>query len=510
MKSRPNIVLILAEDLDFEGINCCNQNLTGYSGLVNARNKHAYENYEITSRLLTPTIDFLASNGVLFNNYYCTSAICTPSRYTVLTGRYAQRSSQHALEFNDGPSTVWFNSPIYPQDTLLPKSLKQSGYTTGFFGKWHNFPDDIQEELNKRYYSFPKDSSWDNPIAQKGVTEGYEYAVSYLKNNDFGFDVVDRVYFNNPEPFIPQCISSHNIDWIIEGADKYIRDQKDSENPFFAYIALTVPHSRYSKDRFNGLNELSSAGGMLDERPSILPTKEKIKKRIKAAGMDESACEGLWVDEAVKAIMKAVNQIGKAENTCFIFTTDHPTAGKGSCHLGRIPLIMYWPEHIEGGDVCSSLLSQTDLAPTLLDIAKCTAPEDMKIDGSSFLSMINTPDTSIRDSVYIEVVNSRAVVCGKYKYIANRFPNRKEREDEYLGLAGWLAGYEVGAKNVKWSADKIFPNYFDTDQLYDIEIDPLEQHNLISDPKLKDIVATMRKNLTYELSKFPHRFGEFT
>lgn len=507
---RPNIVLFLAEDLDFEGLNCYNQNLTGYTGLIREGNSYASKHQTPTGRLLTPTIDSLAGDGLLFTNYYCTSPICTPARYTVMTGRYPERSPEHTEKFGDGPSTVWFNSPVCPGESLLPKALKTVGYHTGIFGKWHNFPEPARDELDRLYHSFPEGASWDDPHVQKSIADGYQYAVNYLKNNDYGWDVVDRIYYENPEPYLPEVLSSHNIDWVIEGADSYIRSQAGQKDPFFAYIAVSIPHSRYSGQRFRESNPLSSPAGLLEHAPTVLPSREKIRRRIEAAGMEESACEGLWLDEAVKAVIKAVNAIGAAEDTCIIFTTDHPTAGKGSCHLGRIPLIIHWPHHIEGGEIRTQLLAETDLAPTILDLAGCPCPPEMKLDGQSFSSAASSCSTQLRQNVLIENVNSRAIVSGNYKYIANRLPGRATDEKELCGLVGWLA-YQIGTRRTMWwNLDQIFPSYFDADELYNLESDPLEQHNLISDPKEQENARRLRRELAEELRKLPHPFGEFS
>ena len=168
----PNIVLFLAEDLDFEGLNCYNAEATGYTGLIRAQNPFAAATQKPSGRLLTPTIDSLAGDGVMFDNYYCTSPICTPARYTVMTGRLPERSKEHRELFGNGPSTVWFNSAIYPEETLLPKMLKTAGYQTAVFGKWHNFPLPVRNELHRRYHSFPPEATWEDPDARKGVQEG--------------------------------------------------------------------------------------------------------------------------------------------------------------------------------------------------------------------------------------------------------------------------------------------------------------------------------------------------
>ena len=127
---RPNIVLFLAEDLDYEGLNCYDAAATGYTGLIHAGNSYAGETEVPTQGMLTPTIDTMAGNGAMFESYYCASPICTPARYSVLTGRFPERSPELIQEAGGKPATIWFNTPIMPGETLLPKQLKQSGYHT--------------------------------------------------------------------------------------------------------------------------------------------------------------------------------------------------------------------------------------------------------------------------------------------------------------------------------------------------------------------------------------------
>ena len=89
--TRPNIVLFVAEDLDYEGLNCYDAAQTGYTGVIQAGNPNLPDEY-VVDGMLTPTIDQLAESGFRSTNYYCVSAICTPSRYAILTGRYPERN----------------------------------------------------------------------------------------------------------------------------------------------------------------------------------------------------------------------------------------------------------------------------------------------------------------------------------------------------------------------------------------------------------------------------------
>ena len=524
---RPNIVLFLAEDLDYEGLNCYDAVATGYTGLIHAGNSYAGETEVPTQEMLTPTIDTMAGNGAMFESYYCASPICTPARYSVLTGRFPERSPELIQEAGGKPATIWFNTPIMPGETLLPKQLKQSGYHTAIFGKWHNYPTEVYNQIYDQYTSFPDTATWDDPEAQKAVRRGYQMAADYLRGETFGWDVAERIYYENPEIIYPYELSCQNIDWVVEGAVSFIREQREEEQPFFAYVAVSLPHSRYNGERFSNANLRSSPAGLLEDIPSVMSTREEIRARVKAAGLPDDACEGLWLDEAVKAIHKAVCEIGKEQETCFIFTTDHPTAGKGSCHLGRIPLIFYWPGTIEALPPQRQLLSEVDLTPTILEMAGCPLAPDTVLDGRSFWNLLRRQPFRERESVMMEVVNSRAIVKDGFKYIANRLPGRSIEEvnlflarelhsanrfshppmDEETAwkTVGWFAIPE--RDYMFWNLDRLFPDYFDKDQLYDLRSDPLEQHNLAEKPHYKAILKEMQEEMKRQLANMPNPFS---
>lgn len=103
---QPNIVLFLAEDLDYDGLNCYNAAATGYTGLVRAGNPYAVENEAPVTGMLTPTIDKMAREGAMFEQYYCASPLCTPARYSVLTGRFPERSPELVQESGGKPATI--------------------------------------------------------------------------------------------------------------------------------------------------------------------------------------------------------------------------------------------------------------------------------------------------------------------------------------------------------------------------------------------------------------------
>ena len=252
---------------------------------------------------------------------------------------------------------------------------------------------------------------------------------------------------------------------------------------------------------------------MLDKAPDVFKSRQEIIAAVQEAGLPDYAREGYWLDEGVRAVLEKLEEIGATDDTCFIFTTDHPTAGKETCNLGRIPLIVRWPGMIEPGFESDHLLAQTDLAPTILDIAGCLIPEDMRLDGRSFKGLLKGAALNAhRDKVLMEVVNSRGIVSGQWKYIANRLPEALKATVD-LPRAGWFgSNYYDNTRfrdAVSHQVDKLFPHYFDEDQLYDLEVDPCEQKNLAADPAYAAILTEMKEKLRVELDRLPHVFGEF-
>jgi arylsulfatase A-like enzyme len=253
---------------------------------------------------------------------------------------------------------------------------------------------------------------------------------------------------------------------------------------------------------------------MLDEAPEVFRSRAEIAAMVQAAGLPDYAREGLWLDEGVRAVIDKLDEIGAVEDTCFIFTTDHPTAGKETCHLGRIPLIVRWPGVVKPGTVSDALIAQTDLALTILDIAGCVPPADMQWDGQSFKSLLTGAGSfTPREQVLLEVVNSRAVVTDQWKYIANRLPEALEATAD-LRKTGWFGSNYYDNLRFREApshqVDQLFPGYFDPDQLYDVKLDPCEQNNLAEEPAYAAVLAEMQERLKTELGKLPHVFGELT
>jgi arylsulfatase A-like enzyme len=241
----------------------------------------------------------------------------------------------------------------------------------------------------------------------------------------------------------------------------------------------------------------------------VQPSRESVFERLAAAGIEAThrAAGALWTDDAFGTVMKHVEDMGLAENTIFVFSTDHGvgvTSGKFTCYQGgvRIPHAMKWSGHIEPGTTCDALLQNVDFLPTLLEAAGVPVPPSLNLDGQSRWQQFRGAGDD-REDLYFEFGNTRAVRTKRWKYIAFR-----PRPDE---IAKMKTGEVDRAYNMRGGlgADHsmhFYPRYFDVDQLYDLEADPDEKSNLADDPKHADTLRDMQARLRRYLDSFGHPF----
>jgi arylsulfatase A-like enzyme len=510
-RTRPNIVLIYADDLDADEVGCTSDSpaFPSYTrrkrlGLPSLR---PYDDH----RMLTPNIDSIARDGVSFTRLYVTSPLCTPSRYSLLTGRYASRSREFQRIYPPGgPSNIVFNTSLGPEETNLAKSLKDLGYTTGVVGKWHNF---LQSPLsNEVDAALRADSDINDPQVARRVRERYELALQTLRNG-YGWDFVDRVNIGNTERYYPESIRGQNLEWHLEGALNFLRQSAD--HPFFLYFPLPVPHGQYFDLR--RLNPLATNAGMLQRAPEVQPSRESIFKRLDAAGIkDPRNAMATWMDDTVGELLKALDTYNVAGNTIVLFISDNPSRGKNSLYEGaRVPGFIRWPGVIKPGAVIDSMCANLDLPATLIEAAGGRAPADMRQDGRSLVPLLSgkREPSDWRKQLLLEVHNTRAVVTRRHKYIANRAP---EQALARMQADAEKATAEGRARTVGWSGGSMhfnaqidFPAYFAPDQLYDLEHDLYEQRNLAEDKRHSGTLQDMRRRLREVLAPLPHTFGEF-
>ncbi len=481
---KPNIIVIFTDDQSNFQTGC-------YGGKVS-----------------TPNIDKLAESGVKFTRYYPCTSLCSPSRYSVLTGRYPSRCLSYQKEFStNDPVFIRWNTDIIKGENTIAHLMKEHGYVTGFTGKWHNWAKGMLP-----LWHVPDREDPENYTIKPIIEKNYQLIKNYVSKTS-GFDYVEAVYGTNFEWLpITQKLMYHNQHWITYHSLKFIEQNKDK--PFFLYMATTLPHYPRAIESLKA-DPRATPSGFKTEHLDCQPSYKNILKRAEETGITKERelndwVTMAWLDDGVGAVLKKLEEMNLRENTLIFFVSDHGSSGKMTCYQGPAPYILNWQGHIKGGKVSDELVSNVDVVPTILEA--CNIDEkNVKVDGMSLLPIINDPVSEQRNSLYLEVAYTRGVVTKDYKYIATRFPteiqkqitkaNRKKFNQEGLRL-------DQGNR-VRYRSDKKFPGYFDDDQLYDLHVDSLEQHNLVGDPAYEEILKKMKKELKTYCEDLPFTFGEF-
>jgi arylsulfatase A-like enzyme len=505
---QPNVIFFIADDMLPTHFNC----------LPQGRGKN-----------LTPNIDRLAGEGVVMLQQYCASPICTPSRYNVLTGTYASRAQnawfKSITRELGGQTKVEFNTHIIKDQITLPALLKKAGYSTGMVGKNHV----VEAHGLKRFKNF--DASARDPEIVSQLKANHDRVCQAMR--EIGFDYADRVYHNNPDFLGLHEVAVQNMEWITEGGINFLKQQ--GRAPFFLYFATTVPHGPTAEKRSWNADPLISPLGYLKKAPQGQPARSTIPKRLKKAGLpvNDSTANLLWLDDALGALMRTLEESGKLDNTVIFFYSDHGQMSKGTLYQGGIhnPCIIWRKGGFPVGSTSDALTHIVDFAPTILELAQ--ADTAAKFDGRSFLPILNGQEPDDERIMYFELGYARAVRKGTFKYLALRYPEEVENmtsEERQAALAEWNAERRrkhlrivtedstqpfshltaiPGGGDAERVSTGAYPGYFDRDQLYDLSRDPREQVNLACHPAYAEKLEEMKTILADHVRDLPGSFGEF-
>jgi arylsulfatase A-like enzyme len=511
---KPNIIFFIADDMERDMFNC----------LPEGKDSN-----------LSPNLDKLVDEGIVMINQHVSSSVCTPSRFSCLTGTYASRATcKEFTDFTkkmDGQTVVQWNTYITPEDMTIGKLMKKLGYTTGFYGKNHAVEAPGWKKL-------PLDTDPTAPEAVKVLKHNAEIIRRELKKA--GFDYAGANYQDNPSYLGPEKLRVQNLDWITDESLKFLEEVKDK--PFFLYYATTVPHGpSNAKQSWNGDRRVT-AEDILDTPPTCLPPKETIPERIYASGLvkkgekiPDRLGNVLWIDDALGALIRKLKEQGKLDNTIIFFFSDHGQYAKGSIYEGGVsaPSIVWQKGGFKAGHLSKALVSNIDFAPTIFDMAGGNPDTVRTFDGKSFMPILNGEKDEIHNSLYFEMGFSRGVLKDSFKYIALRYPKfamewdlkkRKKILDKWnnFRIANKLRYHYTdpslpfshlmlipGGGDAEFPSTKRYKHYYETDQLYDLRNDPHEQNNLFGDPEYADKVKELQEELVKYLNTLPGRFGEF-
>jgi arylsulfatase A-like enzyme len=505
---RPNIIFFIGDDI--------------YADMLNFMPEGKGKN-------LTPNLDRLAREGTVMRNQYCTSPVCTPSRYNCLTGKFASRAQNQIFvektKEEEGQTVIQWNSFIASGEKLLPKYLKEGGYHTGWVGKNH-----VVEVTDLKKFA----NYWDDPQKPENVAKlehNYQRNCAAIRN--VGFDYAEGIYFDNPHFIGLGKLAVQNMDWIAQAGVGFIdRYHKD---PFFLYFATTIPHGPTEAEDSWQADPRITARGYLAKAPTVLPARETLPKRVKEAGVSGRNAElNLWMDDALGALLDRLEKYKLMDNTIIFFFNDQGMKAKGHLYQGGVytPSLVWRSKGFNCGSESDALVENIDFAPTILDFAGIQPPKDAAFDGVSFKPVLDGKTNQVHDSLFFELGYARGVVKGNYKYIAVRYPEyaqqmslekRKQILDDYNGPrrikkmnivntdpAAPFSHFSTvpGGEAAEHESYGVQPGYFDADQLYDLAADPKEAVNLAAKPELAAKLQELKSELKTYLNKLPGTFAE--
>lgn len=466
--SRPNIVFIMSDDHAVSAIS-------------------AYKDW-LSELAPTPNIDRIAENGMLMTRTFNTNSICGPSRASILTGKYS-----HVNGFFKNEKGGDFDG----SQMTFPKVFQQAGYETAVIGKWHLGTNPTGFDYSKVMINWGGQGTYFNPV--------------FLEN---GRDtIVER--------------KRHSTAQVAHDALKWLDKERDKEKPFMLMYQFKAPHrpwepaeefqplftdedfphpSNFNDDyqgRIAARQQWMEIENHMNRRDLKIPPPAGLNKRelndyysygnqgqfwtpsdtLEGAGLknwkyqtyikDYLRCVA-GVDKAVGQMLDYLQDSGLAENTIVIYTSDQ------GFYLGehgwfdkrwmyeesfRMPFMISYPKRIEPGTVNSNLLLNIDFAPTMLELAGISIPEDMQ--GTSFVSQLDMDPKDVRDAVY-------------YHYY--EYPKWHKVQPHY---------------GIRTNRFKLIHFYYSMDEweLYDLDKDPNEMNNLYNNPKYKKLIKQLKKKL---------------
>lgn len=412
-KLKPNIVYILADDLGYGDLSCYGQ-----------------------QKFQTPNIDRLASQGMLFTQHYAGCTVCAPSRSSLMTG---QDTGHTPIRGNKGWKPEG-QQPLPAEAYTLPEMLKEQGYVTGAFGKWGLGFIETEGDPNKQgidiFYGYNCQSL------------AHNYYPGHLWSNHEKIELKDNVD-DKFETYAP--------DLIHQKALEFLEENKDTN--FFMFYPTTIPHAELLLPK-EKLAEFR--GKYLPENVYEGATSGDNRFREGAYGYQPEshaafAAMVTLLDQQVGEIMAKLEELGLAENTLVVFTSDNgphveggadpdyfnsngPLKGyKRDLYEGgiRVPMIAVWPEHIQAGGQTDHVSAFWDFMPTCADLLNIPPPEN--IQGISFLpTLLGKEIQKSHNYLYWEFheKNGRqAIRKASWKYVSYNVLNEEEQTVELYDLA---------------------------------------------------------------------------
>jgi arylsulfatase A len=463
---RPNIVLILADDLGYGDVRCYNQQ----------------------AKVATPHIDELANQGVRLTDAHSPSTVCTPTRYGLLTGQMPFRVPRGGTVFTGvgGPSL------IAPERLTLADMLREQGYTTACIGKWHvglTFLDAHGQAISDNGVAAVRAVDYSQRIAGGPLDHGFDhfFGTACCPTTDWLYAFIDQDRVPNPplqiidKSQLPKHAYANDCragliasDFLMEEIDLVFLDksrqflkqhvQQSPDKPFFLFHSTQAVHlPSFPAPQFKGKTQAGPHGDFIHE-----------------------------LDYVVGQLMLTLEQLGVAENTLVIFTSDNGPETTSVIHMRkdfkhdgarpwrgvkrdnwegghRVPFLVRWPQHIPAATTSDQLTCLTDIMATVAAVVGTELPDDAAEDSFDMLpAWQGTRPTSIRPYILHQAFASLQTLSirrQQWKYLDHQGSggNRYENND---GLKPFMLPETAPAA---------------PGQLYNLELDPGETTNLFAE-----------------------------
>ena len=479
----------------------------------------------------TPTIDRLASEGMLFENCFCTNSICTPSRASIMTGQYSQANGVQDL-----------NGRLMPDNQYLAHEMKKLGYETAMIGKWHL--KEVPEAFDYFNVLYGQGSYFDPILFEKGTTETVE-----IKRGKKIEEKPGHKY------------EGHSSDVITDQTLKWLKSRDDSK-PFFLMHHFKAPHDMFEfapryKDYledteipepaslyYNGNNgsvgTRGTNGVMIPHIGSSVSHRNQNRNMGKHMKIDQNIPDPEYthlayqeylkrylrcvkgVDDNVKRIFDYLEEEGLMENTIIVYTGDqgfmlgeHDYIDKRWMYEEsmRMPFLVRYPKMIDASTRTDAIINNTDFAPTLIELAGGEKPEYMQ--GNSFKEILETGNEPENwpDATYYRY----------WMHMAHAHANPAHfgvRTKDFKLIFFYGCDYFKRFQDSDWPDNKSLPfttkrplEYWTPPawELYDLKNDPQEMNNLFGEPgyegitkELKSKLKSLREELDETDEAYPH------
>jgi len=504
---KPNIIFIMSDDHTTQAFGIYGSRLAGLNP--------------------TPTLDKIATEGIIFDNCFVTNSICTPSRATILTGQYSQANGVLDLEGN-----------LPTQNQYLPQEMNALGYETAVIGKWH-----LKNQPNFDYY---------NILTQNG--QQGSYFDPYLTDSDMHY-----VPLYGMPNYEGKQYMGHSSDVITDISIDWLKNKRNKNKPFFLMHQFKAPHddfehaprykdyladtfipepeSLYNRENHGSVGIHGEKDALVHDIGSSISKRNTIRhmgmriwskkftkranpefdpKAIDLDGMSEDEYTSATyqqylkrylrcvkgVDDNVARLIKTLKEEGLYDNTIIVYTGDqgfmlgeHDYIDKRWMYEEslRMPFFVRYPKKIKAGMRTDAIINNTDFAPTLIALAGGDVPEYMQ--GNSFKDILETgkePKDWQQDTYYrywMHMAHAHANPA--------HFGIRTKRYKLIFYYGKYWA--DTDNPNVEWNTESWGNRFtFHTPpawEFYDLEKDPKEMNNAYNEPQYKEIIEKLKEQL---------------